>query len=163
MIQSLNPGTGWVVAQAILLVLQIVEPVVATTRGLGPGRWGTSWSGVELPLGTALMLAGGALALRAVRALGHSLSPLPKPKDDSVLVVRGPYRVLRHPIYTALLLACLGWAMIWKDPVLIVLFTLLAVVFLFKSRLEEKWLTRRYPDYALYKKKTGGLVPRLFR
>ena len=98
----------------------------------------------------------------AFQDLGANLTPLPKPKEGSVLVVRGPYRVLRHPIYTAVVLVFLGWAVGWKEVVLVGLDGVLFLLFVFKSRLEERWLRERYPEYSRYEKTTGGLVPRLF-
>jgi protein-S-isoprenylcysteine O-methyltransferase Ste14 len=122
---------------------------------------GTSWVAAQFALLT-LAAAGGLLALWSVQTLGRSLTPLPKPKDDAVLVVRGPYRWVRHPIYSALVLATAAWGLFWKDPVILGLDGLLVVVFLFKTRLEERWLVGRYPDYEAYRRRTGRLFPKLF-
>jgi protein-S-isoprenylcysteine O-methyltransferase Ste14 len=98
----------------------------------------------------------------AVTVLGSNLSALPRPLETSALVRRGPYRLLRHPIYTSLLGALTGWTLVWKDVALVALALTLLVLFIFKSRLEERWLLQRYPEYEAYRAETGGLFPRVF-
>jgi len=150
-----------VVAQFLLLALAAAEPWWARTSVLPDLRWGPWFSGWEPWVGVVAAVSGGLLALWSARTLGGSLTPLPRPRDDSVLVVTGPYRWVRHPIYSALVLAALGWGVFWKDPVALVLVAALVVVFGFKTRLEERWLVLRYPDYPEYRTRTGRLFPRL--
>lgn len=75
------------------------------------------------------------------------------------LVVRGPYRYVRHPMYAGLLLVTL--------PLLIDTFTilrlsvwiLLCADLLLKLTYEEKLLATHFPDYVLYQKETKRLIP----
>lgn len=108
------------------------------------------------------LLAGGALAL-AVWTLRHNrmgnFNIHPAPKLGGVLVTSGPYRWIRHPMYTTVLLgaAALGWmsdtALAW--PVWVAL----ALVLLFKLTMEERWLQERYPNYDAYKRVSKRLLP----
>jgi len=152
MSKPLTPGVGWVVAQMILLAVQLTYPLTA----------GLSFSGWSVWAGASVMTLAGTFALWALKTLGRSLTPLPKPKDDAVLVVAGPYRWVRHPIYSALLLVCGGWAVMWVSSILLALTATLFIIFLFKTQLEEQWLVLRYPEYEAYRKKTGRLIPRIF-
>ncbi len=163
MSRPLSTGLPWVIAQVVLWILMLSWPFVVFWLNFPIAPWGQGFQGWEVALSAALVLSGGALALSSVFALGTNLSPLPKPRDDSVLVIRGPYRVLRHPIYTSLVLLFLAWAVIWKDPTLVFFDLTLLLLFASKSRLEERWLCLRYPDYSEYQKKTGRLVPKVFR
>ena len=155
--EKLSSGLGWVVAQVGLWILQLSLPFWLSVT------WGEPFSGLEGVAALVIGAGGLVLAAASVLALGSNLTPLPKPKDAAVLVVRGPYRVLRHPIYTALVLLFLGWALFWKSPLLLALDLALFVLFVLKSRLEEKWLVQRYPEYVDYRKTTGGLVPRVLK
>jgi protein-S-isoprenylcysteine O-methyltransferase Ste14 len=160
--KTLQAGTGWVVAQFVFLTLIATEPIWGRLPGVPDLRWGTLFSGWEPFAGALVALAGALLALWSVRALGRNLTPLPKPRDDSVLVVAGPYRWVRHPIYSALILVAAGWGLFWKDPWALALVAVLVVVFVFKTRLEERWLMLRYPEYPAYRGHTGRLFPRVF-
>ena len=59
-------------------------------------------------VGFISFLGGIGIIAWSVNELGDSLSPLPKPRDDAQLVRSGPYEYVRHPMYCALLLSCLG-------------------------------------------------------
>ena len=152
----LTPGKSYVVVQFVLLGVAAVLPFVAGSP------WGPRFTGWELQVGILLGVASLVLAWDAITVLGSNLSPLPQPLDTSALVRRGPYRHLRHPIYTSLLGVLTGWTLLWKDVGLVALTLALLVLFVFKSRLEERWLLQRYPDYEAYRAETGGLFPKVF-
>ncbi|QDV68859.1 Isoprenylcysteine carboxyl methyltransferase (ICMT) family protein [Rosistilla carotiformis] len=105
-------------------------------------------------------VAGIVLHVAASRSLGRrNFRVLPQPKAGGVLAVSGPYRWVRHPMYTALLLFCVGLALapptLWKGAALLVLLCVLIV----KAKREEVFLSRRYPDYASYAKTNWMLLP----
>ncbi len=81
-------------------------------------------------------------------------------KQGHELVADGPYRFVRHPIYTGLLLAlfgnCLADGMVWGPYV----FGLAGVLLLWKLKLEESLMLQRFPEaYAAYPRRTKALVP----
>ena len=132
-------GQGWVWGQFLL------AGVVVLTAALGP-RWAgtaTTWIGV------ALILAGGGLGLWSLSALGGSLSPYPKPRRAGELVEHGPYRTVRHPIYSSMLVALLGVCLVGSGWALLPLAVLL-VWWLGKAHVEEAWLREHYPGYDQY-------------
>ncbi len=163
MVKQPSAGYAWVGAQLVLWILQLSLPGWWRPAFFPEWAWGPAFLGWELAAAVACGLGGAWLAVAAVLALGVNLTPLPRPKADSVLVVRGPYRVLRHPIYSALVLLFLGWALAWRHPALLALDGLLFVLLLLKSRVEERWLLARYPDYLRYRTRTGALLPRVPR
>lgn len=115
--------------------------------------------GIFFYVGEALQLSGLALAFWARATLGRNWSGRVTIKEDHELVMSGPYRRLRHPIYSGALLAVTGAAIAlgWYGAlVTLVLFT---GVFVRKILMEEKVLTQHFGDaYVQYRKKTDALI-----
>jgi protein-S-isoprenylcysteine O-methyltransferase Ste14 len=106
-----------------------------------------------------LLVAGLGLAAWAIRDLGDNLTAFPKPRRQGMLVRRGLYARARHPIYGGLIVAALGWAL-WKASALhLLLAAILAVYMTAKSRVEERFLESRFPEYAGYRARTRRLLP----
>jgi protein-S-isoprenylcysteine O-methyltransferase Ste14 len=103
------------------------------------------------------------LGLWAVRHLGSGLTPLPLPNGAVDLVVRGPYRWVRHPIYTAVIIGLTGIAVRSRTPAAIAVAVLLAAFLAIKARWEEIHLQSAFPGYREYQKTTGRLLPGLGR
>lgn len=85
----------------------------------------------------------------------------PEPKANGKLVTNGPYRLVRHPMYGAVLLVMAAWAFFTDDVAKPFYWTGLLIVLWIKSAAEEKMLIARYPDYVDYMRSTGRLLPRL--
>ena len=103
-----------------------------------------------------------ALAVWAGRALGRSLTPFPKPATAGSLVDNGPFRRVRHPIYSGGLLLFAGWSL-FAGPVALVLTGTLGVLWALKARVEERHLAIRYPGYAAYARRVRfRLAPGLY-
>jgi protein-S-isoprenylcysteine O-methyltransferase Ste14 len=148
-------GEWYVVAQVGLFALV----------ALGPRSWPAAppWppglASSARVVGAMAILAGTALAVGALLRLGSSLTALPYPKDDAVLVVTGPYRIVRNPIYSGLILAALGWGLWVNGPLTLFYAVLLFAFFDVKSRLEERWLAEKYPGYTDYQRRVRKLIP----
>ena len=116
-----------------------------------------------------LRIAGGVLELAAIATfvvsrvtLGRAFTPLPKPRDSGTLQTNGIYAHVRHPIYTAVVTAGAGLALLVSWIVLIPT-VVLAVLFWLKSLREEAWLVIRYPGYDRYRQATRyRFIPGLF-
>jgi protein-S-isoprenylcysteine O-methyltransferase Ste14 len=148
-------GEWYVVAQGVLFLLVGFGP-----RALpGVPQWGAPWSWLSLAAGVVLAAAGGALALAGLLHLGPNLTALPHPKDDAMLVKGGAYGVVRHPIYSGLILAAFGWALVNSSWLTLLYAFILLAFFDVKSRREERWLSRKFPDYAAYQKRVRKLIP----
>jgi len=80
-------------------------------------------------------------------------------KDEPELVTSGPYRLVRHPIYSGLLLAVLGTALA-TDIHWLIVFGIVGVYFVYSARVEERLLSSSFPTaYSNYKMKTKMLIP----
>jgi protein-S-isoprenylcysteine O-methyltransferase Ste14 len=80
-------------------------------------------------------------------------------KDDPELVTSGPYQLVRHPIYSGVLVAGIGTAVALSWSWLIAV-ALAAIYFIYSATIEERNLTEQFPDtYTVYRRSTKMLVP----
>ena len=113
--------------------------------------------------GTVLVAAGLAIVAASAVRLGRALTALPDPKANSKLDTRGPYRYVRHPIYTGVLACAFGVALRNTSILAFALAVLLTVILTAKARFEEGLLTRRFADYPAYAARTPRFLPRVNR
>ena len=80
-------------------------------------------------------------------------------REEPDLVTTGPYRLIRHPIYTGIIVAVTGTALATSLYGLIAAAVLLAY-FAYSARTEERFLAERFPDtFPPYKARTKMLIP----
>jgi protein-S-isoprenylcysteine O-methyltransferase Ste14 len=113
-------------------------------------------------LGTALLVLGLGLAVWARRHLGRNWSYQVVVKRDHALVRTGPYRSVRHPIYTGILLALAGMVLTIGEWRAIIGLALAVLSLVIKSRHEEARMRQTFPEYARYQRETAALVPYLY-
>jgi protein-S-isoprenylcysteine O-methyltransferase Ste14 len=148
-------GGGWVAIQFVLMGVIVAAAVL-----------GSPWpDAVALPLaviGTALVVGGVLLGLASGRALGAGLTPFPRPSRSGSLVERGPYRRVRHPIYSAGILVFCGLSLI-LSPAALLASVALVVTWALKSAVEERFLCDHYPAYVEYERRVRWrLVPYVY-
>lgn len=111
-------------------------------------------------LGLAIATSGVLLACWSRHILGRNWSSVVQLKQDHELIETGPYRYIRHPIYTGLLLAFIGSALKVGDLRGPLAVAIVLASFWRKLRLEERWLTERFgSSYTEYMQRTKALVP----
>jgi protein-S-isoprenylcysteine O-methyltransferase Ste14 len=116
-----------------------------------------------VPVGLALHLCSFLLAVWARRHLGRNWSGAITVKVDHELVRAGPYRLVRHPIYSAMLGMFVGTAIVSGELHALVGLGLIAFAYWRKIRLEEKGLRKTFgAAYDAYRRKTWALIPGLF-
>ncbi len=99
------------------------------------------------------------LALAGVWSLGDNLTAVPRPKENAHMVEHGAYRLVRHPIYSGIVLSAFGWGFLMNNWPTLLLTLLLFLLFDAKSRREEQWLIEKYADYEEYQKRVRKLIP----
>jgi len=112
----------------------------------------------------ALLVAGGlGFAIWARGYLGRNWSSIVTVKQDHELVRSGPYRFVRHPIYTGILLGFVGSALArdeWRGAVAI---AIAAFALWRKLQIEERWMIERFGDaYLRYRREVPALIPNPF-
>ena len=114
--------------------------------------------GLEV-VGVILLVAGIAFAIWARIYLGRNWGMPMTKKDEPELVTSGPYRFVRHPIYSGLLLAILGTALATNIFWLIAL-AVMGLYFVYSARVEERLMMTSFPDvYPRYRANTKMLIP----
>jgi protein-S-isoprenylcysteine O-methyltransferase Ste14 len=113
-------------------------------------------------IGTALTAAGIAIACWARYHLGENWSGTVTLKENHELIRTGPYRNIRHPIYTGILLALLGTAIAVGEVRAIIAVAIAYASFYTKARREECFLSQEFgPSFAEHQRHTGMFLPRL--
>jgi len=114
-------------------------------------------------VGIAVTWLGVAVAVWARYCLGEYWSARVTLKEGHQLIRTGPYRFVRHPIYTGMLLGSVGTVLVlgeWRGVLAVVL---LLAAHSRKATREESMLTREFgEEYTRYREKTGFLFPRLW-
>jgi protein-S-isoprenylcysteine O-methyltransferase Ste14 len=107
----------------------------------------------------ALILLGNYISIVAVMSLGRSLSIMPEARK---LVMTGPYRFVRHPLYAAEEIAILGvWLQFMSWPATAILVGHF-IIQLWRLGFEEQVLRESFPDYDAYARTTARLVPGIY-
>lgn len=122
---------------------------------LATGPWLAAGIGLQVLEAAGIVL--GLWALLAMRLT--NLHILPDVRPNAQLVQRGPYRLIRHPMYSALLITT-GALVIGAFSWLRLGFWLVLLVdLLIKLRYEEGLLSAHHPGYSTYQQQTKRLVP----
>lgn len=153
-------------------------PVTATTLMVGGvAFWGgllawtawppvLTWAAIGLPAalrwaGFLALLAGASLAMWARFTLGRSSTVTAVPAPEAMLVTHGPYRWLRHPIYSGGAVMAVGAAALADSAFILVVGLVLLGVLDHRTRREERLLLERYGDaYRRHMDRTGRWLPR---
>ena len=115
--------------------------------------------------GLFVTLPGVAVTAWSKIALGEWFSTTLGVKPGHQVITRGPYRFVRHPMYSGLLLVLLGGALVYNSgAVLVLLFAPFCAMFYWQSIIEERLLAAHLGEgYSQYRAATGRLLPRLLR
>jgi protein-S-isoprenylcysteine O-methyltransferase Ste14 len=110
--------------------------------------------------GLLITLVGLAFAIWARVHLGKNWSGMPTIREEHTITRTGPYRLVRHPIYSGILLGLTGTAI--GIGYLVIFFCIILVfgLFVIKFRMEEKFLEEEFgEEYARYKREVKALIP----
>ncbi len=142
-------------ALIIVIVIVLIRLGVFRNPGLPTDPW-------RAGLGLVLFAVGLGFAIWARVHIGRNWGGPMTQRDDPELVTSGPYHLVRHPIYSGILVAgagtalALGWT--WLIAVL-----LAGVYFVYSATVEERYMNQLFPDtYPGYKRSTKMLVPFVF-
>lgn len=139
-------------ALIVFIVVALSRFGVFRSNGISTAPWRSA-------LGLGLLALGLGFAIWARMHIGRNWGTPMTQKDEPELVRSGPYHLVRHPIYSGILVAGVGTAValswLWLIGV-----GLTGIYFIYSATIEERYLTERFPDtYPVYKHSTKMLVP----
>jgi protein-S-isoprenylcysteine O-methyltransferase Ste14 len=143
--------------RAVILVALVLLIRLGAFRGhrVDTDPWRTG-------IGLVLFALGLAFAVWARLHIGRNWGTPMTQKDEPELVTSGPYRLVRHPIYSGILVAGIGTAIALSWPWLTAV-ALAGAYFVYSATVEERYLAKQFPDdYPVYKGSTKMLVPFIF-
>lgn len=111
-------------------------------------------------IGLLMTVSGVAFAIWARAILGRNWSGTVTVKQDHELIRRGPYAIVRHPIYTGLIFAAVGTAIFDGEIRSMIVVVAILAALIPKMKLEERFMTEQFgSEYASYQQKTRALLP----
>ena len=110
-----------------------------------------------------LIACGSFIGVWAVYSMRKStLSIIPEVSQVAILITDGPYHYLRHPMYTSVLLLCLGLLITNMTLLKAVIYVILICDLIVKLQYEESMLMNHFENYKSYAKKTWRIIPYLY-
>ena len=138
-----------------VLVIVAIRSEAHDLHGSLHGAWATT-------VGLVLWVAGLGLAVWARVYIGRNWGTPMTRKDDPELITTGPYRLVRHPIYSGIILALIGTA-VALNLYVFVYAALFGGYVIYSATQEERYLTERFPEaYPAYRRTSKMLIPFLF-
>jgi len=110
-------------------------------------------------LTTVTSFSGVAVGLWAIVTMGTSMNISPELKQRAQLKTSGPYRIVRHPMYLAVMLFCGGFVIASNTVMAWTWLLALLIVLCIKAMYEERMLRARFPEYESYANRTRRIIP----
>ena len=158
-----SEAAGSRLQRLLLMVVAIVLLFVPAVNLGALDRRFLSSSSQWFSIGAVVTASGLLFSVWARAYLGRNWSREVSIKKDHELVRGGPYSIVRHPIYTGLLVGLLGCALArgeWRGLLAV---GLVFITLLRKLRLEERWLREQFGEsYANYSRQVRSLLPYIF-
>jgi len=127
-------------------------------RGINTRIWPDVWT-LRL-LGYVITFAGLVISIWSRLSLGTNWSATVTFREGHELIQRGPYRFVRHPIYTGFLLMIAGTAVVLGNISSLASMIICFLGTWWKLRVEEALLMKHFPEaYQLYRSRTKALIP----
>jgi protein-S-isoprenylcysteine O-methyltransferase Ste14 len=140
--------------RAVIVVAAVLLVRLGAFRdhGLNTNSW-------RAGLGLVMFALGLAIAIWARVHIGRNWGTPMTQKNEPELVTSGPYHLVRHPIYSGILVAGAGTAValswLWLTAVV-----LAGIYFVYSAAVEERYMTEQFPDaYPAYKRSTKMFLP----
>jgi protein-S-isoprenylcysteine O-methyltransferase Ste14 len=143
-------GGWWVAGQFLLMLVIAILGIVCSNE---------SKHLLLFLCGLVFLAISAICGLGGTLTLGRNLTPFPKPSTGARLVQQGIYGLIRHPLYTAVICAAVGWSLVRSSWPAFAVSLSLGIFLDAKARHEERWLRRQFPDYPRYEQRVRRFIP----
>jgi len=140
------------VAGQMILIALLASPISQLYQGSALDTFGVLLIGIAVAIAT--------WAFSSMQS--GTFTVLPEPTSGASFTQAGPYKHVRHPMYSAVIIGGLGATLCHADVVSVVQLMMLIVLLVVKLQREERYLTTRYATYEHYRTHTKALVPYFF-
>jgi protein-S-isoprenylcysteine O-methyltransferase Ste14 len=144
--------SGSVTAHSAAIAATWLPIALPLLHGTPPGK------GLQA-LADVLLISGMAWAVWSLRHLDRSVSVLAQAR---AIVVHGPYRWVRHPLYVGELVSSLGLAIAVNSYPALALWVVMCALQIYRAVREEQVLLQALPAYRTYRSRTAALLPGVF-
>ncbi len=154
--ESTSRGAWWVVVQGVIFGYFFAALLLGETVG--------EFSGLVYLQSAGLLVAlfGSGVSIWSVVLHGSRLSPFPKPVDGARLIDIGPYRFVRHPMYSGIIAFTFGCSLAYANVAAALATPIFIVFFMAKTGREEEMLVDVVPGYRKYRSSVmWRLIPRV--
>jgi len=146
-------------ATSTSIVAHAAAIIATLTPFVFPLLTGDSVSTARELIADVLLVGGTAWSVWSLRTLGRNLSVIAQARD---VVDHGPYRWIRHPLYTGEIVSSLGLAIAAGTLSAAAAWIILVALQIYRARQEEQILIGTLPTYATYRTRTAALLPGVF-
>lgn len=148
----MNTGMKW--KSVILVGMQMICILILLVKI--PFQHSDLWAFLVSFFGLLLVL------WAVVTMKSDTISVRPDVRQNARLVTSGPYKVIRHPMYTGTLLTSSPFVIDQPSILLLILLIALLITLLYKLNYEEKLLRNHFEEYSNYSKHTWKLIPFIY-
>ena len=145
MVNFVERGGGWVLAQLALFALYVLALVGTPSLTEGYAL------GFARITGVVMVVIAVVIGVWSMVILGRDISIFPHPVEEAGLVDRGPYRLVRHPIYFAVIVGALGLALALLNTAAAIVALVFIPFFMAKTGFEEDRLVEQVAGYRDYR------------
>lgn len=153
----------WLAAVSIVLLYTLLVLLVPSFTYLAAGTPGFPGDEMAQSAGFVVWTGAAFLAGWALRALGPYTTVKIQITESQPIIRRGPYRWIRHPMYSAVLGLSVGSALLFLSPILAIDAIVLVALAQYRATREERMFTRSVrlrADYERFISETGRFLPR---
>jgi len=119
---------------------------------------------IVIIIGTVAIVGGCIINILGRFNLGSNWANHIKIYDEHTLVQNGMYKIVRHPLYSSIMLMFYGACLVYRNILCFLAVTLIFIPFMYyRSKQEETLLTQAFPEYNDYKKRTGMFSPKIIK
>ena len=153
---------GWIVL-ATVRPIGLAFMIGLIVDAVNPSRM--AWASIALPAwvrwtGVVMLLSTAALLLWTLHSLGRNLTDTVVTRQEHTLVVRGPYRWVRHPFYCSVALLIVSTSLITANWFLMITGPVAVAMLIVRTPIEEGKLVERFgDDYRAYMARTNRFIP----